>query len=69
MNEPRWYTNNDAVRLTGFCREQLVRFRRQGVLKSVKVGRAVRYRPEHIQEFIDRFKAEGDDPTSQTVEA
>jgi len=31
-----------------------------GEVKAVKIGRVVRYRPEHLREYIDGIEREGD---------
>jgi excisionase family DNA binding protein len=46
-------TDNEAQKLLRLSRRTLIELRKAGRLAYVKVGKAVRYRPEDLRAFID----------------
>ena len=54
------YTEKQAIEATHLSRSTLRRLEREGRLKSVRVGRAVRYLASEVMRFVTELEAEAD---------
>ena len=59
------YTEKQAVEATQLSRSTLRRLEREGRLKSVRVGRAVRYLPSELSRFVAELQALAQDGESR----
>lgn len=50
---PTLLTRNQLAEILNICRRTIQRLERTGEFKPVRIGRAVRYRLEDVQAFID----------------
>jgi excisionase family DNA binding protein len=50
---PLLVTVKEACRMLHLCRTSVYHLVTDGKLKAVRIGGAVRFRPEHLREFID----------------
>lgn len=53
MDDLRLYTVKEVAELLGYNEDYLRQLARAGKIESVKVGRLVRFKKEHITRFID----------------
>ncbi len=47
-------TVKQACELLGICRDTLTSLYQRGKLRVIRLGRAVRFRPEDLESFIER---------------
>lgn len=52
------YTEKHATEVTQLSRSTLRRLEREGRLRSVRVGRAVRYVPSELERFVAELQAQ-----------
>ena len=59
------YTEKQATEVTQLSRSTLRRLESEGKLKSVRIGRAVRYLASELERFVRELQAQGADHAAE----